>query len=436
MVIFQRAAACAFGVVLASWALLVPAIGQELDQAPIHYDTATPCNPVERLKARLESGAVRLEYEPEHGYLRSFLRALAIPESSQVLVFSKTSFQRDRIAPKTPRALYFNDEVMVGFCLRGSVLEIATADETIGTAFYSLDQSEEQKSVPERRTEACLLCHSSSANQGMPGHLVRSLFVDRQGIPLLAGGSYRTDHASPLSERWGGWYVTGTSGKQTHLGNMISQGPGRPDDMNNAEGVNVVDLKDRFTTAFYLTPHSDIVALMVLEHQAGMLNRLARAGLETRMALHYEREMNKGLGRPIDEHSESARSRIKSVAEAVVQYMLFADEARLTDRVKGTSTFAADFTARGPRDARGRSLRDFDLETRLFRYPCSYLIYTRAFDSLPEEVKEPIYQRLWEILNGRGTGKDDPRLDAKDREAILEILRETKPDLPDYWRAG
>ncbi len=174
---------------------------------------------------------------------------------------------------------------------------------------------------------------------------------------------------------------------------------------------------------------------MVLEHQAGMLNRLARAGMETRMALHYEREMNKALGQPADEPSESARSRIRSVGDAVVEYMLFRDEARLTDRIAGTSSFAADFAARGPRDSKGRSLRDFDLETRLFRYPCSYLIYSRAFDSLPGEVKEYIYQRLWEVLSGRGTGEDDPHLAAEDREAIVEILRETKRDLPDYWKA-
>ena len=108
---------------------------------------------------------------------------------------------------------------------------------------------------------------------------------------------------------------------------------------------------------------------------------------------------------------------------------------RLTDRITGTSSFAADFSARGPRDSKGRSLRDFDLKTRLFRYPCSYLIYSRAFDSLPKEVKEYIYQRLWEIFNGRRTGKEDPQLTSADGKAIVEILSETKQDLPDYWMA-
>jgi hypothetical protein len=153
------------------------------------------------------------------------------------------------------------------------------------------------------------------------------------------------------------------------------------------------------------------------------------------MALHYQREINKALGQPADEPSDSARARIRSVAAAVVEYMLFRDEPRLTDPIAGTSSFAAEFAARGPRDSKGRSLRDLDLNTRLFRYPCSYLIYSRAFDSLPGEVKESIYQRLWDILDGRGTGEDDPHLAPDDRAAIIEILRETKRDLPDYWRA-
>jgi hypothetical protein len=417
-------------VLLMGWASLsaAGAAVQDIERDPIRYSAATPRNVISRLQEKLDKGAATLEYEPKHGYLRSVLRALDIPESSQVLVFSKTSLQRERISLRTPRAIYFNDEVMVGFCNRGRVMEISAADEAIGTAFYTIDQAPGDKPVIERQTESCLLCHSSSANQGIPGHLVRSLYVDRQGNPLLASGSFRTDHTSPLAERWGGWYVTGTSGRQRHMGNMICTGSGQPEASDNADGVNVVDLKDRFKISVYPTPHSDIVALMVLEH-------LARAGLETRMALHYQREINKALGQPADEPSDSARSRIRSVAAAVVEYMLFRDEARLTDSIAGTSSFAAEFAARGPRDSKGRSLRDLDLNTRLFRYPCSYLIYSRAFDSLPGDVKESIYRRLWDILDGRGADKDDPHLSPDVRAAIVEILRETKRDLPDYWRA-
>jgi hypothetical protein len=337
-----------FSAFLVVWATFAASSvsGQDIERAPIHYSAAAPRNAVTRLQERLADSKTKLEFESDHGYLKSLLRALDVPESSQVLVFSKTSLQRERISPKTPRALYFNDDVMVGFCLRGSVIEISAADAALGTAFYTLEQDRGEKTIPQRQTDSCLLCHGSSSNQRFPGHLVRSLFVDWQGNPLLANGSFRTDHTSPLAERWGGWYVTGTSRRQKHMGNMICRGAERPEEVDNGEGVNVVDLKDRFTISAYLAPHSDIVALMVLEHQAGMLNRLARAGMETRMALHYEREINKALGQPLDEHSESARSRIRNVGEDVVQYMLFREETRLTDRIEGTSSFAADFAAR------------------------------------------------------------------------------------------
>ncbi len=372
----RRSGGRALGAILVGVATLASsaAFAQDIEAEPIKYSVAQPRNAVTRLQERLAAGAAKLEFESEHGYLRSVLHALDVPESSQVLVFSKTSLQRERISPKTPRAIYFNDDVLVGFCQHGPVMEISAADEVIGTAFYTLEQTQQEKPLPVRQTDSCLLCHSSSANQGFPGHLVRSLFVDRQGFPLLSSGSFRTDHTSPLAERWGGWFVTGKSGRQKHLGNLICQGSKRPEDLDNADGINVLDLKGRFATSRCLTPHSDIVALMVLEHQAGMLNRLARAAMETRMALYYESEINKALGRPANEPSDSARSRIRGVGDAVVQYMLFSDEARLTDRIEGTSSFASDFVARGPRDSKGRSLRDFDLNTPLFPYPCSYQI--------------------------------------------------------------
>ena len=215
------------GVGLAAFTAVI-ARGQDIERDPINYSAAKPRNAVARLQERLDAGTAKLEFEPEHSYLRSLLRELEVPESSQVLVFSKTSLQRERISPQTPRAIYFNDEVMVGFCRRGRVIELSAADEGIGTAFYTLGQAREEPAVPLRQTESCLLCHSSSANQGFPGHLVRSLFVNSEGIPLLASGSFRTDHESPLAERWGGWYVTGTSGRQMHMGNMICEGRARP----------------------------------------------------------------------------------------------------------------------------------------------------------------------------------------------------------------
>ena len=300
--------------------------------------------------------------------------------------------------------------------------------------FYSLSQKEIEKPHFLRQTDNCLICHASSFNQGYPGHLVRSVFADGLGLPILASGTYRIDHSSPLKQRWGGWYVTGASGKQTHLGNMIVRGNRRPEDIDNSPNVNVANLDRYFRTSPYLTPHSDIVALMVLEHQTEMHNRIARANFLTRIALRDEAEFNKALGRSADYRSESTVSRIKNAGEPVVKYMLFAEEAQLTDPVKGTSGFAEEFVRRGPRDGRGRSLRNLDLKHRLFAYPCSYLIYSEAFDALPAPVKDYVLRRLWDVLGGKDTSKEFAHLSAEDRQSIREILRATKTNLPDYWK--
>lgn len=406
----------------------------DLEQEPIRYSKAPAQNPITELQQRLDTGKTKLGFNDDTGYLESLLQALQIPVSSQVLVFSKTSLQRDRIAPRTPRAIYFNDDVYVGFCLRGEVLEISTADRGLGTAFYTLEQDATRRPQFARQSDNCLICHASSLNRGFPGHLVRSLYTDRQGQPILSAGSHRTDHTSPFKERWGGWYVSGTHGRQEHMGNRTATRQEADSHRLSPEGQNVTDLRERFAVENYLSPHSDLVALLVLEHQVEMHNRLTRAALETRMALHYQQGINKALGEPASYRSDSTTRRIQSVGDALLQYLLFCEEAPLTDPVRGTSTFQEEFAKRGPRDCQGRSLRDFDLTTRMFRYPCSYLIYSSAFDQLPSEVKDHVLRRLFAILTEADTGPTFAHLTASDRQAILEILRSTKPDLPAYWK--
>jgi hypothetical protein len=407
----------------------------DIEAEPIRYSKSQANDPVARLQARLESGTAMLDCDPSFGYLRSLLAELKVPESSQTLVFSKTSFQRQRIAPKTPRALYFSDDVYVGYCHRGDVLEITAVDPQLGAVFYTCDQMPRAKPRFRRQDDTCLICHASSQNQGFPGHVLRSLFVESDGLPILSAGSARIDHTSPLTQRWGGWYVTGTSGRQLHRGNLIVEDRRQqPEEIDNRAGVNTTDLSGRLTTAFYLTPHSDIVALMVLEHQAETHNRITRANFLTRQALHEEAEMNKVLGRPEAYRSESIDRRIQHACEPLVQFLLFSGEAVLTEPIRGTSSFTEQFPQRGPRDPHGRSLRDFDLETRLFRYPCSYLIYTEAFDGLPPPARDYVYRRLWDVLHATATAKEYAHLSAADRQAILEILRATKANLPDYWR--
>jgi len=406
----------------------------DIDQPPFHYSQSSPDNAVERLQEKLDGGTARLDFTDDHGYLASVLEALDIPLSSQVLVFSKTSFQRQRIGPRTPRAIYFNDDTYVGFCFHGEVMEVSAADPKLGAVFYTLDQQPAPKPRFVRQTDNCLLCHGSTPTHGYPGHLVRSVFPDEEGNPICSLGTLRVDQATPLADRWGGWYVTGTNGRNAHRGNVILSGATKKPRGGQPDPNNVADLRPWFAVENYLSPHSDVVALMVLEHQAEMHNLLTRARYEVQLAVYQQADIDRALGRASEGLSESTRRRVQSACEPLVRYMLFRDEAKLADKVSGSSTFAADFSARGPRDKQGRSLRDLDLERRLFKYPCSYLIYSRAFDGLPKEARDYVYRRLGEVLADGDAPPEFAHLSPADRKAIREILLETKPDLADAWK--
>lgn len=410
-----------------------PLIGDEFDHEPINYSITQPNDCIARLQKRIDEGSARLEAKGSQGYLASVLRELNVPVSSQMLVYSKTSLQRHRIAPDTPRALYFNDDVYIGYCQNGDVLEVSAVDPQLGTTFYTLDQNVSDKPRFARQTDSCLLCHSSTQAQNIPGHLVRSVYSDPAGFPILSSGSFRIDQTSPIEKRWGGWYVTGEHGTQKHLGNLIVRGKQQPEEIDNSSGQNVTDLSQLLEVDAYLTGHSDIVALMVFEHQTMAHNLLTRANFVTRQALHYEATLNRELKEAPGHRWASTLSRIKSVGEPLVQYLLCSNEAPLKSAIQGTSGYADEFMKAGPRDSRGRSLRDLDLKTRLFKYPCSYLIYSPSFEQLPTDVREFVLDRLWNVLQGRETSKEFAHLSQADRTAIREILTETLPNLPEYW---
>jgi hypothetical protein len=435
-----RTAAAVAGLVLLA-SLAPAALAQGVyEQDPINYSTAPSHDPVARLAAKIERGEVRLEPDPVSGYLPSLLKHLDVPVSSQTLVFSKTSFQRDRISPATPRALYFDDATYVGYVRGGDVLELASVDGQLGTVFYTLAQPKGGAAARPprlvRQTHNCLQCHGSTMTRDVPGLLLRSVYPDRAGQPLLTAGTFLTSQESPLEKRWGGWYVTGTHGRQRHMGNWCVADENDPDkELEAGAGSNVTTLADRFDTSTYLSAYSDIVALMVMEHQAEVHNLITRAGYQTRLALRDEAAMNAVLGRGSGERSPGTAERIKAACEPLLRSMLFANEHLLTDPVKGTSPFAAEFEARGPRDRLGRSLREFDLERRLFKYPLSYLVYSEQFDALPQEAKDYLYRRLWDVLGGREDAGFD-HLKRSTRRKIVEILRDTRPGLPAYWTGG
>jgi hypothetical protein len=399
---------------------------------PVNYGAEARRDPVARLMQDLASGERELRWDPERGWLPALLETLGVSDATQVLVFSKTSFQDRLISPTTPRAIYFNDEVALAWIPGAPIMELTGIDPLQGPTFYSLDQ---ESAAPRftRRDDECLQCHSSSRTRDWPGNLVRSVHPDEKGFPILRSGTFVTTQASPLTERWGGWYVTGTHGEQRHMGNAMVRAGEDGEMIDVSTGANVVDLSPYLDVERYLTPHSDIVALLVLEHQAQMQNLIARASYKGRLADHHQRTMNEAFDEPADNVSDSTRRRYTAAAQDVVDHLLFRDEIALTDAVAGTSAFAREFSAAGRRDSRGRSLRNLDLDRRLFRYPCSYLVYSQAFDELPAPVLDVVWRELWNILHGRDVGRELPGLTQDDRTAILEILLETKENLPAYW---
>ena len=421
-------------VSLSSGAVMAFQSVDEFEKEPILYSKSTPTNRVAELKAAIDAGEKTLEKTAEFGYLPDLLKALEVPIESQTLVFSKTSLQMRRISPRTPRAIYFNDNVYVGFCQSGDVLEISAVDPRLGTVFYSLDQHSPGGPFLQRQTDSCLVCHSSSRMEGIPGHVIRSLYVDSSGQPLLSAGSKTVDHTTPIKDRWGGWYVTGTHGSQSHLGNLVIRGRDVVEPVDNSEGQNLVELKYRINPDRYLSAHSDIVALMVLEHQTLVHNRLTKASFDTRQALAYDEMMRTMLDRPEGELLESTTRRIQSVCDRLFDSLLFVNEAPLTAPMTGTSGFAEVLAAAGPRDQQGRSLRDLDMKTRMFKYPCSYLIYTDSFKQLPAEARNCVFRKLRDVLSGADSSDKYGHLSSDDRRAIYQILLQTMTDLPDEWR--
>lgn len=338
--------------------------------------------------------------------LTALLERLNVPLDSQALAFAKTSFQANRISPDNPRAIYFNDEVAVAFVRGSDTIELAAVDPEIGPIFYTANLRNLETEGFVRR-QICLECHRGPATSGVPGLFVGSVFPGPDGKPAQAEAII-TDHRTPLEDRWGGWYVNATRGQQRDRANAVASNPARPLSLDAGER-NLTHLYGKFEPKGYLAPVSDIVALMTFEHQTQMQNYLTRVNWVERIARHD------------GESSRLERGQLDSDLDALVAYMLFADEVPLPEPVEGVSSFSETFPRRGPRDSKGRSLRDFDLARRLFRYPLSYMIYSRSFDALSEALKQEIYRRIYdELASG-------------DRRAVLEILRDTKPGLPPYF---
>lgn len=409
-------------------------------EAPINYRSHPLTDPVALLQKEIEAGKAKLTYEEGHGYLRSVLELLKVPVESQTLVFSKTSFQHTQITPDRPRALYYNDDVYVGAVHQGKAIEIVSFDPMQGAIFYLVDESRADKPYFQRAELDCTQCHIAPSTRGVPGVMMRSIYPNATGAVTPRAPQYITDQKSPWKERWGGWYVTGLLAGDSLANAVAKPSVATPD--APAQALELAAPAKPFDPAAYLVPTSDQVALMVLAHQTQAHNLITLTNYQTRIALH---NLAKETGAPspaaptLESLPQKARDQITRPAEQLLRYMLFSGEAALGGvdgrKTIASSTFVKAFATLAVRDSRKRSLRDFDLSDRIFRYPLSYLVYSSAFDALPEPSKGYVYARLFEVLTGRDQGPDFAHLSAEDRQAILSILLETKPGLPADWRA-
>lgn len=418
-------------IALLIWILGRPNVAvadDDFEHAPISYLTSESNDPVARFIRKISSGEAQLTADENGSFLKSLLKELSVPESSQCLVFSKTSLQITHINPKTPRAIYFNDTVYVGTVLGSNIMELAAVDPQLGCVFYTLEREEKNFQIIRDRGQ-CLSCHATTRTERVPGVLVRSIYSDKSGRPRSGTSTYVTDHRSPFEQRWGGWYVTGQHGSMRHLGNVFATDRDDPQKVDMNAGANLSQLPEMINQHQYLKPTSDIVALMIMEHQTRIHNLITRANYEARQAAYLDRSMNEALGRDADYVSDSTKRRIASVGEALIAGLLFADEFELTAPILGASPFATEFSARGPFDSKGRSLYQLDLRKRMFKYPISYLVFSDHFDGLPSSVMEFVRNRLREILIDNKNTPKDVELNDVDRQNLVGILRELKPNL-------
>lgn len=402
------------------------------EQSPINYSAAQPNDATVSLQKRLTSGRLKFSGDGKE-ILLSLLRELDIPVETQTLVFSKTSFQRTRIQPEQPRAIYFSDTCYIGWVPNGLV-EVAAIDPELGPIFYSFDPGAAQPAFV--RDQDCLRCHGGTFVRGIPGVFVRSVFTDETGEPLLRFGSEVVDFRTPFTNRWGGWYVTGKHGEALHRGNVLAREKNGALIADLKQGANKSNLAGLFEMEAYPAQGSDVVALLVLEHQLAMQNTLTRASLDCRRMLAYQKNLQQDLKEPATEELvyDSVKRVFDSAAKEVVDDLLFKDEAPLPKGLAGSPAFQTAFLAQALRARDGSSLKDFQLDGHLFKNRCSYLIYSDSFQALPEQLKKRVQTRLAHALHPTQPDGRYTHLGAEERARIARILRETHPAFGDLLK--
>lgn len=390
------------------------------DRAPILYSDTPATDRLSKLAAALESGEMSFKGQGGLDRLKFVLKELDVPLESQVLLFSKTSLQNPLIEPGNPRAVFFSENAYVGY-VPGGAVEVIVQDPVIGPVFYVVDAGAKGEPRIERDTNQCMTCHATSRTENVPGMMIRSVFADEGGHPLLHLGSTDVTHTTPLPDRWGGYYVTGRS-TLPHLGNRTFEENGdlspKPSDL--------VDLSGKIDVSKYPRPTSDIVSLLVLEHQCRLHSILNAASLNYRRSRHFSEIIDPDG----DPDNGSAGSVAESWAKTITEWIFYKDEADLDEGVEGDPAFEKAFAARFPRTADGKSLADFRLYGHIFKHRCSYMVYSDAFQNLPPTLKKLVLKKMRATLAGQNADID--WLGVSERKKISAILEETLP----WWKEG
>ena len=386
-----------------------PVTFHDFDAPPHLYRTRVPADRFTRMKADLESGRIALDRTSELAFLKSLLRVLDVPVSSQMLVFSTTSLQLRFISPSNPRALFFNDDIYIGY-IPGGRVEVLSLDPELGAIFSIFDIPRDERPLRIERSEKCMNCHGSADSAYVPGLVMKSVVPGERGGSLTAFRIEQTGHGIPFEQRFGGWYVTGKPSIASELGNVIGRYS------NGAMLKQRLEPGALFDFARYPVATSDVLPQLLLEHQAGFVNRVVEASYRTRTALHA----SGGKLTPEQERELDEQARI------VTRYLLFADEAPLpAGGVKGDAEFKKDFQK--------TPLRELDLQTRLLKRRCSYMIGSPVFQGLPPQMKRRIYRRLGEALATENADAEYAYLPVVEKREIRASLKTMLSDLPREW---
>jgi hypothetical protein len=409
------------------WVLLCLLASLAPVQAQLIYDTEYPLmgygktpttDPYSRLVKTLAAKNEKLPHVAEHnGYLEGLLQALGIDLSSQILVFSKSSLKQRYISPQTPRMMFFTDEVYVTFAPGSRSLEVAAMDPVLGPVFFDVSQDVKAEVPFKQETDRCLRCHDtySMTGGGVPRFMLSTVIAGADGNIVSHELSEITEQSTPIGERWGGWYVTGMSGKQIHRGNFIVKDVAVLSKRPWQGEINQQSLDKFVDLAAYPRKTSDIVALLVLQHQVTVQNALVRLNYESRKLLAG--------------NSKTNDDELQALVKPLLEVMFMTDEPPLADAVQGTSGYQQWFEQRGPATKDGKSLRQFDLRTHTFRYRLSYLIYSDAVAALADRVKQLLFADISKVLAGDAALLDGKSLPLDERQAIRDILQATKPEV-------